>query len=128
MPLISIVDDDVSIRDALRRLVESGGYRVETFHSAGAFLDSASLGRTACLVLDLHLPGMSGFELRERLAELRAPFPIIFITAHDDVPTRERLAGTEAAARLYKPVEGEVLLEAIGRAVGSAERPRGSAQ
>ena len=72
MPLISIVDDDLSVRRALRRLLQSAGYSVETFASAGEFLGSSPVGRTACLVLDIRLEGMTGFELQERLAADRA--------------------------------------------------------
>jgi FixJ family two-component response regulator len=118
MPLISIVDDDLSVRRALRRLVQSAGYTVETFASAREFLDSAPSGRTVCLVLDIHLEGMSGFELQERMAADRAPIPVIFITAHDDAATRERARQTGVSAYLRKPFDEQVLLAAIGRAIG----------
>jgi len=118
MPLISIVDDDLSVRRALRRLVRSAGYTVETFASAREFLDSVPSARTACLVLDIHLGGMSGFELQERMAADRAPFPVIFITAHDDAATRERARQTGASAYLRKPFDEQILLAAIGRAIG----------
>ena len=117
-PLISIVDDDLSVRRALRRLVQSAGYAVETFASAREFLDSSPAGRTACLVLDLHLEGMSGFELQERIAEDPAPIPVIFITAQDDTATRERARLTGALAYLRKPFDEQVLLAAIARAIG----------
>ena len=118
MPLISIVDDDLSVRRALRRLVRSAGYAVETFASAREFLDSSPSGRTACLVLDIHLEGMSGFELQERMAADPVRIPIIFITAQDDAATRERARLTGAAAYLRKPFDEQVLLAAIGRAIG----------
>ena len=118
MPLISIVDDDLSVRRALRRLVRSAGYSVETFASAREFLDSLPSGRTACLVLDIHLEGMSGFELQERMATDPAPIPVIFITAQDDAATRERARQTSASAYLRKPFDEQVLLAAIGRAIG----------
>ena len=117
MPLISIVDDDLSVRRALRRLVRSAGYTVETFASAHEFLDSFPSG-TACLVLDIHLEGMSGFELQERMAADPAPIPVIFITAQDDAATRERARQTGASAYLRKPFDEQVLLAAIGRAIG----------
>jgi FixJ family two-component response regulator len=79
--LISGVDDDVSVCRALRRLVRSAGHTAETFASAREFLDSSRSGRTSCLVLDIHLDGMSGCELSEQLAEDQAAIPIIFITA-----------------------------------------------
>jgi FixJ family two-component response regulator len=118
MPLISIVDDDLSVRRALRRLVRSAGYSVETFASAREFLDSLPSGRTACLVLDIHLEGMSGFELQEQMAADAAPIPVIFITAQDDAATRERARQTSACAYLRKPFDEQVLLAAIGRAIG----------
>src|SRR2546422_1732868 len=103
MPRISIVDDDLSVRRALRRLVRSAGYSVETFASAREFLDSSPSGRTACLVLDIQLDGMSGFELQERMATDHAHIPVIFITAHDDAATRERARQTGVSAYLRKP-------------------------
>ncbi len=117
MPLISIVDDDLSVCRALRRLVQSAGYTVETFASAREFLDSSPSGRTACLVLDVHLGGMSGFELSDRLAVDRAAIPIVFITAHDDALTRERARRASVAAYLPKPFDEQALLDAIRSAV-----------
>jgi len=120
--LVSIVDDDHSVRRALRRLVQFAGFTVETFASAEEFLSSASLVRTVCLVLDIHLNGgMSGFELQAQLTADRVAIPIIFITAHDDVLTRERIEKSGAAAYLCKPFNDELLLDAIrGAAGGSA--------
>jgi FixJ family two-component response regulator len=119
VPVISIVDDDVSVRRALRRLLQAAGYAVETFASAQEFLDSVPSPRTACLVLDIYLDnGMSGFDLRERLATDQVDIPIIFITAHDDIATRERLRESVVAAYLTKPFDGPALLNAIRRVVG----------
>jgi FixJ family two-component response regulator len=120
VPLISIVDDDLSVRLALGRVVQSAGYAAEIFASAREFLDSFALGRTACLVLDIHLGGMSGFELQERLAADRSAIPIIFITARDDGPTRKRMERSGVAAWLPKPFDARALLDAIRRAVGQA--------
>lgn len=122
MPLISIVDDNLSVCRALRRLVQSVGYTVETFASAREFLDSSPLGRTACLVLDIHMDGMSGFELSEQLAEDRTAIPIIFITAHDDTLTRERVRRAGVAGYLPKPFDEQALLAAIARAVNGGPR------
>jgi FixJ family two-component response regulator len=119
-PVISVVDDDLSVRRALRRLVQSAGYIVETFASAREFLDSPPLNRSACLVLDIHLTGMSGFELQQRLATDRVAIPIIFITAHDDAATRERVRQSGVAAYLRKPFDKRALLDAIRRAIGAA--------
>jgi FixJ family two-component response regulator len=116
-PVISIVDDDVSVRRALRRLIQSGGYLAETFASGPEFFDSVPYGRTACLVLDIHLDGMSGLELQERLVAGRAGIPTIFITAHDDVATRERVRRSGAVAYLRKPFDKQALLDAIRNAL-----------
>jgi FixJ family two-component response regulator len=125
--LISIVDDDHSIRRALRRLIRLAGFTAETFASAEDFLTSASLVLTDCLVLDIHLNGgMGGFELQAQLKADRIVIPIIFITAHDDLPTRERAAASGAAAYLCKPFNNELLLDAIGGVVaGSSARRKG---
>lgn len=116
-PLISIVDDDLSVRRALRRLVQSASYAVETFASAREFLDASPPARPACLVLDLCLGGMSGFELQERLAVDGAGIPVILITAHDDAATSERVRQSGVAAYLRKPFDGQMLLDAIESAV-----------
>lgn len=117
VPVIAIVDDDPSVRRSLHRLVESAGYRGDTFASAGAFLDSLSRSLPACLVLDVHLDGMNGFELQTRLVQARAEVPIIFITAHDDAGTRARLERSGAAGHLWKPFDDDALLALIRRAV-----------
>jgi FixJ family two-component response regulator len=122
MPLISIVDDDRSVCRALRRLVQSAGYTAETFGSAREFLDSSPSGRTACLVLDIQMDGMSGLDLSEQLTEDRTAIPIIFITAHDDALTRERVRRAGAAAYLPKPFDEQALLDAIARAVDGGPR------
>jgi FixJ family two-component response regulator len=118
-PLVSIVDDDHSVRRALRRLVRLAGFTAETFASGEDFLTSPFLERTACLVLDIHLNGgMSGFTLQERLSADRFVIPIIFITAHDEVSLRERAESSGAAAYLCKPFNDEILLDAIRGALG----------
>lgn len=121
VPLIAIVDNDASVRRSLHRLVEGAGYTVETFASARAFLDWLPQGQAACVVLDVHMKEMSGFELQERLA-----VPIIFITAHDDRRTRERIEQSGAAGHLRKPFDKQAMLQAIRRAVGVDRDPIGS--
>jgi FixJ family two-component response regulator len=117
--LISIVDDDHSIRRALHRLLRLAGFSAETFESAEEFLRSASLVLTACLVLDIHLNGgMTGFELQAKLTADRIVIPIIFITAHDNASTRERAAHCRAVAYLCKPFDEALLLDAIRGVVG----------
>lgn len=101
-------------------MVQSAGYTVATFASAPEFVDSIPSGRTACLVLDIHLEGMSGFELQERLAADGVRIPIVFITAHDDAVTRERVRQSGVATYLRKPFDKQALLDAIQKALGSA--------
>jgi FixJ family two-component response regulator len=120
-PVIAIVDDDDSVRRSLLRVVQSAGYAAESFPSARAFLDWLPQGQAACLVLDVHMDGMSGFDLQDRLA-----VPIIFITAHDDAVTLERIEKSGASGHLRKPFGEKSVLEAIRRAVGpdaQAETP-----
>jgi FixJ family two-component response regulator len=112
--VISIVDDDLSVRRALSRLVRLAGYAVESFASAREFLASAPRGRTACLVLDIHLNGgMSGFDLQERLVADGVTIPTIFITAHGDARTRERVTQSGVAGFLLKPFGDQALLDLI---------------
>lgn len=122
MPIIAIVDDDASVRRSLHRLVQSAGYAVETFASAREFLEWLPSGQAACLVLDVHMKEMSGFELQERLA-----VPVVFITSHDDAVTRARIEKSGAAGHLWKPFDEEAVLSAIRRAVGLNHEPTGAA-
>jgi FixJ family two-component response regulator len=115
---IAVIDDDASVRRALQRLLQSAGFTVETFATASEFLDAPYWAQTACLVLDIHLPGMSGFELAEYLAVSGVPIPIVFITALDDVSTRERVSRAGASGYLRKPFDQDTLIEAISGAIG----------
>ncbi len=117
---ISIVDDDASIREALKSLMRSVRFDVEAFASAEAFLASERLDDTACLILDLSLPGMSGFELQNYLKIERYPIPIVFITAHSDEASRERALKGGAIDFLSKPVRREALFQAIDAAIAPA--------
>ena len=112
VPIIAIVDDDASIRRSLLRVVQSAGYQGETFASAREFLDWLPRNQAACLVLDVQMAEMTGFELQERLT-----VPVIFITAHDDVPTLEHIEKSGAAGHLRKPFDTATVLNAIRRAV-----------
>jgi FixJ family two-component response regulator len=116
---VFVVDDDFSVRRALRRLIKSAGFAVETFASGPEFLDSNPQSGTGCVLLDIHLGGMSGFEVQERLAIRGVGIPIIFITAHDDAVTRDRARSGGAVAYLRKPFDDRVLLDAIRKAVDS---------
>jgi FixJ family two-component response regulator len=115
---ISIVDDDASIREALKSLMRSVRFNVEAFASAEEFLASDRLHDTACLILDVTLPGMSGFELQNRLNNERRAIPIVFITAHADEAARQRALRGGAIDLLSKPVRSEPLFKAIQSAIG----------
>jgi FixJ family two-component response regulator len=114
---ISIVDDDPAIREALKSLMRSVRFDVDAYGSAEEFLASASLENTDCLILDVYLPGMNGFELQERLKARRLSIPIVFITAHADELSKERALTAGAADFLGKPVRREALFKAIRSAV-----------
>lgn len=118
VPLVAIVDDDDSVRRSLLRVVQSAGYTAEGFASAREFLDWLPQGRAACLLLDVHMTEMSGFDLQDRLA-----VPIIFITAHDDAKTHERIAKSGAVGHLRKPYDEQTVLAAIRRAVQGSNGP-----
>ena len=113
-PIIAIVDDDASVRRSLLRVVESGGYKAETFASGREFLAWLPQGQAACLVLDVHMDELSGFDLYDRLT-----VPIVFITGHDDVATVTRIAKSKAAGHLRKPFDRSTVLETIQRALGA---------
>jgi FixJ family two-component response regulator len=112
-PLISIVDDDESVRQALKSLIDSIGFRTEVFGSGEEFLNSASVLQTDCLITDVRMPGMSGLELQERLNAAGSPIPIVFISAHDDKDARMRGLQAGAVAFLQKPFSEDSLLGAI---------------
>lgn len=118
--IVSIVDDDASLRRSLRNLLMSAGLRVETFESAEVFLESGSLDNTGCLVLDLRMPGMGGLGLLKRLADSGTRLPVIILTAHSDDDMRQRTLQVGATAFLEKPVRGPALLQAIRNALGAA--------
>ena len=119
--MISVVDDDDCIRESLQGLLESIGFAVETFSSAQAFLDSGCHTRTACLILDVRMPGMRGPDLQRELARRRCPIPIVFITAHGDEDVRPRVLSEGAVDCLLKPFSEESLLNAIRMAIPPSE-------
>ena len=116
--LISVVDDDVSVRESLPDLLRSFGFEVAPFASAEAFLASDSLSRTNCLILDISMPGMTGPELQEEVRRRRHDIPIVFITAHSDERIIPRLLERGAVACLYKPLSETALLESVNAALG----------
>lgn len=111
--IVFVVDDDPSVRTALSRLIRSVGLRVETFASAQEFLDCALPDAAACLVLDVRMPGLSGLDLQSRLGEAGAQLPLIFITAHGDIPMTVRAMKAGAVEFLPKPFRDQELLDAI---------------
>ena len=111
--LVSIVDDDVSVRRSTRRLLRCCGLRVETFSSAEEFLQSGRVAETACLLLDVRMPGMDGLELQRRLGETDRLIPIIFLSARASEDEERRALRAGAANFLRKPVSKEALLNAI---------------
>jgi FixJ family two-component response regulator len=118
---VLIVDNDESVRASLRLLVESAGLQSQTFASAEEFLQSGSIEDASCLLLDIRMPGMSGFELEEHLAVSEAHVPVIFITGHDKQGMEEKAMKLGAIAYLRKPFDDNSLLDAIHRACGSDE-------
>ena len=111
--LIAIVDDEEPIRKALRRLLCSAGLDVDTFPSGAEFLESLPTRRPDCVVLDLHLPVLDGFEVQARLAESCVPVPVVIITGHDSDESRDRALAGRPVAYLRKPVNDQILLDAI---------------
>ena len=116
-PLVSIVDDDQSVRESLPDLLKALGFSVRAFASAEDFLASECVDQTECLVLDVSMPGMTGPELQDEMARRRR-LPIIFITAHADDATRSRVMDAGAVAYLMKPFNESSLLAAINVALG----------
>ena len=117
LPLISVVDDDESVRDSLQSLIRSVGLSVEVFPSAEEFLNSNHLRRTRCLILDVRMPGMNGFELHRQLRATLRDIPVIFITAHGNEASRLQALKEGAMDYLYKPFSDEDLLNAIDAAL-----------
>jgi FixJ family two-component response regulator len=115
--LVSVVDDDGSIREALPDLLRQFGFAAETFASAEAFLASEFVGETSCLLLDVAMPGMSGPDLQQELTRRRQKIPIVFITAYGDASVLRRLLARGAVRCLVKPFSDAALLDAVGAAL-----------
>ena len=124
-PTVFLVDDDASVRKGLTRLLKSAGHRVESFDSARAFLESGPRDQgTACLVLDVQMPELSGPELQRELQAANAVLPVIFVTGHGDIPMSVRAMKAGAVDFLSKPVQEAELLRAIDQALARAARER----
>jgi len=115
--LVSVVDDDESVRESLPDLLRELGFSARAFASAEEFLASDSFGQTRCLILDIVMLGMSGPDLQQELTLRRQPIPIVFISAHADEGVRARLLAQGAAACLFKPFSETALVEAINTAL-----------
>jgi FixJ family two-component response regulator len=115
-PIVFVVDDDISVRDSLELLIKTAGWRPETFVSAEDFLRRPRVRVPCCVLLDVKIPGLNGLELQQQLAE-RPDMPIIFITGYGDVPMTVRAMKAGAVEFLTKPINDDVLLEAIRQAI-----------
>ena len=114
---VFVVDDDTSVRTALKRLIQSLGLKVETFDSAQAFLKHGPHDGPACLVLDVRMPGMSGIELQQQLTKAGLGLPIIFITGHGSIPLSVQAMKAGAVDFIEKPFEDQKLIDAINTAI-----------
>jgi FixJ family two-component response regulator len=116
-PLISIVDDDESVREAIKSLLRSFGLSAEAFSSAEDFLSSRRLDDVICLIVDVVMPRMSGLDLQSRLMLSNRRIPLIFISAHDDADAKKRALEAGALAFLHKPFQEETLMQAVHSAL-----------
>ncbi|HUN91078.1 MAG TPA: response regulator [Burkholderiaceae bacterium] len=123
---VFIVDDDVAVRDGLAMLLESAGYAVETFASSKAFLDAFDPHRPGCIVLDVRMPELSGPQLQEELKRREVRVPIVFLTAHGDIPTTVRAIKAGAVDFLTKPVDARLLLDSVRAALDRDRSDRAS--
>lgn len=123
-PAVCVVDDDVSVRVALGRLLKSVGLTVQTFSSAGQFLDQATPEWSGCLIVDLRMPGMSGLDLQDQLSARQLRLSVIFLTGYGTVPASVRAMKAGAVDFLEKPVDDQTLLDAVQRALEMSRRAR----
>ena len=122
--IVAIVDDDASVREGLQSLIRSAGWRVETFVSAQEFLGRPGAEAPSCLILDLQLPGLTGLDLQERMAEVGLEIPIVFLTGHGNIPASVRAMKAGAVEFLTKPFDEAALLQAIREAIERDRRTR----
>jgi FixJ family two-component response regulator len=120
--LISIVDDDESFREAMTSLMKSLGFEVEAFSSADAFLASPRLGNTACLIADVHMPGMTGIELQRHLVDSGRTIPVILITAYPDDNVRARALAAGVICYLSKTFDDDALLGFVRSALAQPDQ------
>ena len=118
LPLISVVDDDDSVRESLEGFIRSLGFSADVFASAEEFLNSDHLRQTDCLILDVRMPGMNGLELQRQLLDNQSGIPVVFITSHEDEVARRQALKDGAVDYLLKPFSEEALLRALHTALG----------
>lgn len=128
MSRVYVVDDDAQVRDALLRLLQSAGHAVLGFASAAQCLDGLQRGETACLVLDLAMPGLDGLQLQQLLQQRAPDLPVVFLTGRGDIAASVKAMKRGATDFLTKPVDDELLLDAVAEALAEAERRRGLLQ
>jgi FixJ family two-component response regulator len=121
---IVVVDDDPGMKQAMERLLNAAGFCVESFASAEALLQSGKAETATCLILDVHLPGLSGFDLNQRLRQTGCRTPVVFITAYDEADSRTRAQTDFALGYFVKPFPGQSLLSAISRAIQIGNLPQ----
>jgi FixJ family two-component response regulator len=124
--IVRVIDDDPSWRISVERLLSAAGYRVALYESAESFLEAAGVEAPGCVLLDVRMPGLTGLQLQQRLAEMRQKLPIIFLSGHGDIPTSVLAMKGGAEDFLTKPVDTDVLLDAVARAIARdrADRDR----
>ncbi len=122
--MVYVIDDDESVRKSLKRLFQSADIGVETFPSAEEFLSNPRQDRDACLLIDIRMPGLTGFDLQQRLISQGTEIPVIVISASDDVQTREQARKLGAVVFFRKPVDDSALLDAIWWAISGCRKKR----
>lgn len=123
-PIVFVIDDNSSIRQALERLIRSVSLKVKTFESAREFLSSGKYEGPSCIVLDVRMPGLSGFDLQEALISSKCDIPIIFLTGHGSIPQSVRAMKAGAVDFIEKPFDDSLLLDAIRKALDKASEAR----
>jgi FixJ family two-component response regulator len=118
-PVVAVVDDEESVRRALRRLLQTSGYDVTMFASGFEFIDYLARSRPDCALLDLHLPGFSGLELLKQMQTLQPPVPSVVVTGHDVLGVKAHALLAGASEYLLKPLDDDVLLAAVARAIAA---------
>jgi FixJ family two-component response regulator len=114
---VHVVDDDASWRKSVARLMSAAGYGVALYESAQAFLESANVDSPGCILLDVRMPGLTGLQLQQRLAQMRHTLPIVFVSGHGDIPTSVLAMRAGAEDFLTKPIDTDVLLRAVEQAI-----------